>query len=237
MIAVVKAIFVSLLLLRRVGPSASQSSADYFIRTYAGYTSSNYNSRGDDGPALAGIIDDVRHVFADTQNNYYVTDSSFIRKVTTSTNIISTYAGGGAQAYFDGILATSTYLNSPWGVAGDTAGNIYFGDRVDCCIRHIATNTKVMSTVVGLCGSCAVDLSASVGASFARLMNPRGIFYYAPDNALYIADTDCHVVKVYSIASSTVSRVMGTGTGTFNLPGGTPSQVALNFPCDVFVDS
>ena len=68
----------------------------------------------------------------DTAGNLYIadTENSVIRKVTSSSGIITTVAGTGTfQFTGDGGLATAAMLTSPYGVAVDTAGNIYIADR------------------------------------------------------------------------------------------------------------
>ena len=61
--------------------------------------------------------------------NVYIADwaNSRIRKVTTSTSIISKIAGTSSAGYSgDNGLATSTALNYPSGIALDTSGTLPF---------------------------------------------------------------------------------------------------------------
>ena len=59
--------------------------------------------------------------------NIYICDESNarVRKVTVSTDIITTIAGTGTSSFSgDGGPATSATLYSPWGVTVDTSGMI-----------------------------------------------------------------------------------------------------------------
>ena len=62
----------------------------------------------------------------DSNGNIYIADSSNyrIRRVNSTTGIITTVAGNGTVGYSgDGVLATSAQLYNPYGVAMDSNGN------------------------------------------------------------------------------------------------------------------
>jgi hypothetical protein len=80
----------------------------------------------------------------DTVGNIYIADyvNDRIRKVTASTGIIQTVAGTGSTGYSgDGGPATSGELFWPYGVAVDTANNIYIADRDNNRIRAVGSGT------------------------------------------------------------------------------------------------
>jgi len=83
---------------------------------------------GDGIPADSASIDWPQGLAHDASGNLYITDAgnNRIRKVNISTGTISTVAGNG-EAYYtgDGVAATSSGLNDPYGVAVDVSGNIY----------------------------------------------------------------------------------------------------------------
>ncbi len=83
-------------------------------------------------------------VAVDTVGNFYIADdvNDRIRKVTASTGIIQTVAGTGSTGYSgDGGPATSGELFWPYGVAVDTAGNIYIADKDNNRIRAVGSGT------------------------------------------------------------------------------------------------
>ena len=84
--------------------------------------------------------------------NIYISDrdNNRIRKVTVSTGIISTIAGTGTASYSgDNVAATSATLNYPYGVALDTASNVYIADTHNHRIRKVTVSTGIITTIAG----------------------------------------------------------------------------------------
>ncbi|RYH29062.1 hypothetical protein EON65_09860 [archaeon] len=211
-------------------------SSDYFISTYAGYTVNNYDKRGDGDIAQAATISMPYGIHVDEFNNIFLTESQFIRRIDGSTKLISTYAGGGDDSTTNDIFATAAYLPFPYGVAGDTAGNIYYADSTLSCVRKISAGICRVSTVVGECGTSGVSSNANSGLAI-RLLQPRGLFYYSPDNVMYIADSSNHVVLAFYVNSNRVVVVAGlVGLGGYSSDGIATSETLWR-PSDVFVDS
>jgi trimeric autotransporter adhesin len=97
-------------------------------------------------------LHDPHGVAVDTSDNMYIADTSNyqIRMVTKSTGKVTALAGNGTSGYSgDGGLATLAVLNKPYGVAVDTAGNIYIADTYNHCIRMITKSTGIITTVAG----------------------------------------------------------------------------------------
>jgi internalin A len=86
----------------------------------------------------------------DSANNLYIADSKnfCIRKVDTNGNI-STVAGSATnQGYSgDGGPATQAKMNTPYGVAVDSAGNIYIADSGNNRIRKVSNG--IITTIAG----------------------------------------------------------------------------------------
>ena len=117
------------------------------ITTVAGTGTFGYS--GDGGVATAAKVRSPRGVAIDAAANIYIADTfnSVIRLVTKSTGIITTLAGTGSGGYTgDGGLATAAKMNSPSGVAIDTAGNIYITDSSNAKIRLITKSTGIITT-------------------------------------------------------------------------------------------
>ncbi len=96
------------------------------ITTIAGSGISSYS--GDNGQATSATLTVPSDVAVDSAGNFYIADSSNhrIRKVTVSTNIITTVAGIGTSSYSgDNGPATSAALSYPFGVELDSAGTTY----------------------------------------------------------------------------------------------------------------
>jgi len=95
------------------------------------------------------VLDAARALVADAGNNR-------VRKIDLSGNI-STIAGNGTAGYSgDGGPATQASLNLPWGVAYDSAGNLYISDFFNNVIRKLDTGGTITTYAgngkAGFCG-------------------------------------------------------------------------------------
>jgi sugar lactone lactonase YvrE len=190
-------------------------------------------SPGDGGAATAAQLTNPTGVAVDSAGNLYIADSgsNLIRKVTTG-GIISTVAGGGTATPGDGGAATAAKLNSPWGVAVDSAGNLYIAEQGSSRIRKV-TPAGVISTVAGIGASGFAGDGGS--ATAAELNHPYGVAVDSASN-LYIADTTNRRIRKVT-AAGVISTVAGTGPAGFNGDGGAATAAQLNYPYGVTVDS
>lgn len=64
--------------------------------------------------------------------------------------IITTVAGTGVQGYSgDGGPAAQAQLNNPFDLAFDVAGNLFFADTYNHCIRRVDARTHAIATIAG----------------------------------------------------------------------------------------
>jgi sugar lactone lactonase YvrE len=103
---------------------------------------------GDGGAATNANLSAPWGLSVDASGNLFIADygNGRIRRVDTS-GMIATVAGGGS-AYGDDGAATNAALYSPRGVAIDSCGNLFIGDRGDFRIRKVDTN-GIITTVAG----------------------------------------------------------------------------------------
>jgi len=108
---------------------------------------------GDGGPATTAELSNPVGVALDKAGNIYIADTFNvrIRKVTAATGIITTIAGTGSVGFSgDYGPATSAELKSPWGIAVDSAGNVFVAD---------SERIRVLTPATG--SGCTYSLSAT----------------------------------------------------------------------------
>src|SRR6266567_291130 len=122
-------------------------------------------------------------IAVDNAGNVYVTDSSnTIRKI-TSAGVVTTLAGTpGVYGSADGTGSAAQFWQ-PWGIAVDSAGNLYVADQGNSTIRKI-TPAGVVTTLAGTAG-IAGSTDGTGGA--ARFYMPYALT--VAGTTLYVADT------------------------------------------------
>ena len=158
-----------------------------------------------DGTGLAAQFRNPQGIAIDTAGNLFVADTgnSIIRKITPA-GIVTTLAGApGMNGSADGSGAAAQFSN-PYGIAADTAGNLYVADTINQTIRKI-TLTGVVTTLAGTAG---VTGSADGTGLAAQFRYPQGI---AADTAgnLYVVDTNNSTIRKITPAGS-VTTLAGT---------------------------
>ncbi len=120
--------------IRRVDPSG-------IITTFAGMFGAV--GLGDDGPAVNARLESPFAVAIGAGNIVYIDDSQNQRiRMVTPDGIIHTAAGNGQLDLRgfsgDGGPATAAALSDPYGLAVDSAGNIFIGDQGNARVRRVA---------------------------------------------------------------------------------------------------
>ena len=170
-------------------------------------------------------------VVVDAQGNLYVVSptANQIYKVDPTGSTISVFAGQGWPAEdpqkSDKNPATQGYLNTPGGLAIDSAGNIYVADTQAYLIRKIDTN-GIMTTVAGTgdycqnppsgCHDNGPALGALLGAPSGVATDVAGNVYIADtgDNEIRVVNTQSSAITVYGVTvqPGNIGRVAGNGT-------------------------
>ncbi len=118
-----------------------------FITTIAG--TGIAGDTGDGGLATAAEINKPNFITVDGAGNIYFTEDARVRKIDAS-GIITTFAGTGTMVHslISGIPATSAPVWQAQGIAVDGAGNVYFVDDGNSCIRKVNTS-GIITTIAG----------------------------------------------------------------------------------------
>ena len=170
-------------------------------------------------------------VAVDAAGNVYVSDSGnyTIRKVTT-VGVVTTLAGSALTlGSADGTNSTARFYN-PYGVAVDSAGNVYVADSGNHTIRKV-TSAGVVTTLAGSAGHAGKANGTGIAA---QLNNPSGVVVDSSGN-VYVADKgNLTIRKVTSVGVVTTLAGSAGHVGTVN---GTGIAAQFNNPSGVAVDS
>jgi uncharacterized protein (TIGR03437 family) len=201
------------------------------ISTFAGGIAA---SLGDGGPATsARLVLPAPHIglAVDSSGNVYIADPGDmrVRKVDTSGKI-TTVAGNSTTLGLgsfsgDGGAATSAGLNSPYGVALDSKGNMYIADSGNQRIRKVDTSGKI-STIAGVGFVTGSDTGDGGPATKAELHAPTDVAVDSAGN-VYIADSEqVRQINTSGIINSVAHGFFGTCNQTPTPASG--SDVAAN---------
>lgn len=196
------------------------------ISTVAGTGTMGYSGDGD--AATLAQLKNIYGIRSDASANVYVADwtDKRIRKINTSTGIISTVAGNGIFTYLgDYVSATSTGID-PFDVAIDDTGNMIIADYTNNRIRKV-DNSGVITTIAG---DGITDFSGDEGpATSASLNRPAGVAF-DPCGNLYIADNQNHRVRklnYYSPCMPSYIRALNNNNVVLVYPNPTSSSLTI----------
>jgi sugar lactone lactonase YvrE len=174
---------------------------------------------GDNGPATQAMLGTYLAGMArDALGNLYIADAgnARIRKVDRF-GVITTYAGNGTAGHTgDNGPALQATLNGPSGVAVDAAGNVYFAEFNNDCVRKIDTQGTI--------------------STYASLPDqPTGLAIDGAGN-LYVAMW--RLEKILRIDTArTTTTFAGTGAQGYSGDHGPATSATLANPNGVWMDA
>jgi trimeric autotransporter adhesin len=184
---------------------------------------------GDGIAATSAAIGATGGIALDSQGNVYFAERNFVREITTD-GILHTVAGVANASIYNGDNkpATTATLYAPWGIALDSANNLYIADQGNGRIRKVSGGR--ISTIAGT-GDFAPP--ASGPATFVPLGIPYGLTLDSMGNVYY---TDSYFNVVMRI-TPTGSLTQMAGSQTFGYADG-PSNASFLFgPAGMAVDA
>ena len=159
----------------------------YHVETVAG------SSRiGDGGPALAAQFSTIQGIAFDRLGSLYLSDTANHRVRKVSGGTVTTIAGTGVAGFSgDGKSAVNAELSFPYGLALDSAGNVYVADLGNQRVRRIGPD-GVITTVAGTGRKASSPDGAA--PTDTSLLSPRNVAVDAAGN-LYSAEFEGHRVR------------------------------------------
>lgn len=204
------------------------------ISTFAGTGTRGFS--GDGGPASTAQLNQPHSVAVDPARRYLLIcdiGNHRLRRVEFATGVIDTWAGTGAKEPTpDGAPVKGTPLNGPRTIAFDSAGSVFLALREGNAIYRIDSRS---STLHHVAGTGEQGYAGDGGpARLARLGGPKGLA--CGRDALFIADTENHVIRKIDLTTGVIRTVLGTGKPGDG-PEPDPQHCALDRPHGVLVDS
>ena len=198
------------------------------ITTVAGTGTAGFS--GDGGAATSARLNSPTDIAFDSAGNFFIADffGNRVRKVATN-GIITTVAGTGTAGFSgDGGAATSAQLNSPYGVAVDSADNLFVADTYNSRVRKVSAANQALAA--NKQSVTANEDTASSGALTATKANPKDTIRFAK-----ASDPKHGTVVVNSNGSFTYKPAAdynGNDSFTFTANDGTtnsaPATVAIS---------
>lgn len=191
---------------------------------------------GDGGPATSAYISISTGIALDSDRNVYIadTDNQRIRKINSTTGIITTIVGNGVDGFSgDGGPATSSSLNYPEGVFLDSQGNVYIADTYNNRIRKVDNTTGIITTIVGngqsrFSGDGGPAINSSLRIPHAVCMDS--------DGNVYISDSNNHSIRKVDNTTGIITTISGNGAPGFSGDGGPAKSSRLNYPQGIAID-
>jgi streptogramin lyase len=178
------------------------------VSTFAGTGVKGFS--GDGGPAEKAQLDNPFAVARGPDGYLYICDvgNHRIRRVAQD-GTISTYAGNGKRGYSgDGGRATEAALNSPYELAWDKAGNLFFVEIGNHVVRRVDSRTGVISTVAG---TGKPGFGGDGGPAIQSQLNQPHSLAFDPAGDLYVCDILNHRIRWIDLKTGTISTWAGTG--------------------------
>jgi sugar lactone lactonase YvrE len=173
-------------------------------------------------------------VFDATGNLYFAeTGNHVVRKLDLTGNV-TTIAGTGTQSFSgDGGPATAATLDSPQGLALDSANNLYIADTHNHRIRRLNFATGTLTTIAGTTPGFSGDNAL---ATAAQLNLPTALTLDASNN-LYFADTGNHRIRKIVATSGIITTIAGNGTQGFSGDSGPATSATIDSPTGLALDA
>jgi sugar lactone lactonase YvrE len=200
------------------------------------FTSNTVN----DGGISANSLNFPAGVAVDSASNVYVVDAFNHRVMEYASGSTAAFRVYGQLNSFTSGIAnnggiSANSLSNPFGVAVDSASNLYVADSQNNRVLEYAPGSTTAFRVYGQLNSFTSGIANNGGISANSLNNPAGVAVDSASN-VYIADQLNSRVLVYASGSTTAFRVYGQ-LGSFTSGTGGTSANSFFSPSGVAFDS
>lgn len=188
-------------------------------------------SGSQDGVGNTARFQDPIGVALDSSGNLFVADRTnhSIRKVTMNGTVTTLAGGMGTSGSVDGVGGNARFI-APYGIAADSAGNVYVADNQNHAVRKV-TQAGVVTTFAGMMGASGSIDGTGTAARFYYLL---GVAVDATGN-VYVADEFNHSIRKITPARA-VSTLAGLSGSSGKLDG-TGTNARFQGPVGVTVDA
>lgn len=227
-----KAIYAAALfatLLSHPSPSvmASDEAMGRRVTTFAGTGVKGFS--GDGGPAGKAQLNNPFGIARGPDGYVYICDmdNHRIRRVSKD-GIITTFAGSSKRGYSgDGGPATEASLNSPYELAWDREGNLYFVEIGNHVVRRVDAKTSIISTVAGMGQAGFAGDGGPPNA--ARMSQPHSLAFNKAGD-LFVCDIINHRIRKIDLARNIISTWSGNGEKRTSPDGTKIAEASLHGP-------
>jgi len=189
------------------------------------------SSLGDGGLANKANLNNPIDVVADVLGNVYISDygNGRVRKVDAKTGIITTFAGGGNNVWFNAGPAVGISIQ-PGGITFDPAGNMFIADTNQQIVVKVdaSGNASLFAGVVTNSGPGQAGYNGdSILAINAWLNSPQSVASDQVGN-IYIADTNNYRVRRVDVSTGMITTFAGNGTQGYTGDGSSATSAEIN---------
>ena len=182
------------------------------------------------GPAVASPLPYPRWIAADAAGNVYLASGPYYcRAWKISGGTIALIAGNSTCSYSGDGDALAKSIN-PYGIAVDSAGDVYFTNADACRVQKLSGGTLTTFAGNGACTSSVVEGTAALNTS----INPWGIATDAAGDVFIADKSHCAVRKISGGVVTTLSQCQSAPPGVPAL-GMRAISIAVGSVGDVFV--
>jgi len=184
-----------------------------------------------DGTGTTARFSHPYGVAVDPGGNVFVADydNHTIRKITSS-GVVSTVAGAATQVGANDNTGGAARFYHPFGLALDSATNLYIADSYNHTIRKM-TPATVVTTIAGTAG---VPGSLNATGTAAQFNYPTGVAVDAATN-VYVADQGNHTIRMITPGGA-VTTLAGSA-GQSGSDNGFQNFARFTFPYGVTADA